>query len=142
MLTFLIGIVLFIVFIFLSGIHFYWGLGGKWGAGAAIPAKENSKQVIKPGMAACFIVAFALLSFGLLILAKSHILWSKLPAWLPDYGVWALSLLFICRAIGDFRYVGLFKKIKSTKFARMDTTYYSPLCLGIGLLAMVLALTT
>jgi uncharacterized membrane protein len=42
MLTILIGVILFLLFIFLSAIHFYWGLGGKWGANAAIPTKENS----------------------------------------------------------------------------------------------------
>ena len=139
MLTILIGIVLFLIFIFISAIHFYWGLGGKWGADAAIPSKENSERVINPKLPECFVVAFGLLGFGLFILVKSHVLSFKLPNWLLDYGTWALSLIFILRAIGDFKYFGFFKKIRSTRFGRLDTRYYSPLCLGIGLLVMLLA---
>ena len=44
MLTTLIGLLLFFIFSFLSVIHFYWGLGGKWGANAAIPTREKTKK--------------------------------------------------------------------------------------------------
>jgi len=142
MFTILIALLLFLIFIFLSSLHFYWGLGGKWGATAVVPTKENSEKVMNPKMLECFVVAFALLGFAFFILAKSQILSFKLPDWLLGYGVWALSLLFILRAIGDFKYVGFFKKIRSTKFGQLDTKYYSPLCLVIGLLVMALALTT
>ena len=39
--TTLISIILFLIFLFLSVIHIYWGFGGKWGKDAAIPAKPN-----------------------------------------------------------------------------------------------------
>ena len=142
MLTILIGLILFLIFIFLSAIHFYWGLGGKWRASAAIPTKENKEKVMNPKLLECFVVAFGLLGFGLFILVKSQILSFKLPNWLLDYGVWTLSVLFILRAIGEFKYIGFFKKIKTTEFGQLDTKYYSPLCLAIGLMIMTLALTT
>jgi hypothetical protein len=44
------------------------------------------------------------------------------------------------RAIGDFNYVGFFKKIKHTKFGKNDTKYFSPLCLTIGVLTIILEL--
>jgi hypothetical protein len=140
MLAILIGLLLFFIFFFLSAIHFYWGLGGKWGTNAAVPTKENNEKVMNPKLFECFVVGFALLGFGLFILVKSQILAFNLPNWLMDYGLWVLSLLFILRAIGEFKYVGFFKKIKTTKFGQLDTKYYSPLCLVIGLLAMTLAL--
>ena len=37
------------------------------------------------------------------------------------------------RAIGDFKYVGFFKRVRGSKFARMDTLVYSPLCLLLAL---------
>jgi hypothetical protein len=131
---------LFAVFLFLSGIHFYWGLGGKWSANAAIPTKENNEKVINPKMLECFVVAFGLLGFAVFILVKSKLLSLSLPVWILNYGLRAISILFILRAIGEFKYVGFFKKIKFTTFAQLDTKYYSPLCLAIGLLAIAIEL--
>jgi len=142
MITILIGLLLFFTFTFLSVIHFYWGLGGKWGANAAIPSKANNEKVINPKLFECFVVAFGLLGFGLFILVKTKLLSFYLPNWLMKYGLEILSTIFILRAIGDFRYVGFFKKIKSTQFGQLDTKYYSPVCLAIGLLVMALALMT
>jgi hypothetical protein len=138
MLTTLIGLLLFSIFSFLSVIHFYWGLGGKWGANAAIPTRENNEKVMNPKLFECFVIAFGLLAFGLFILVKTQILPLSLPNWLMKYGLWVLSTIFILRAIGDFKYVGFFKKIKSTQFGQLDTKYYSPLCLVVGLLVMTL----
>lgn len=140
MLILLIGSVLFSIFIFLSALHFYWGLGGKWEADAAIPTKETGEKVLNPKPFDCFVVAFGMLACGLFILIRSKLLSVELPFWLLDYGVWVLSILFILRAIGEFKYIGFLKKNRSTEFGRLDTTYYSPLCLTIGLLTMILAL--
>lgn len=140
--TNVIGLLLFVIFFFLSVIHFYWGLGGKWGASAAIPTKENNEKVMNPKLFECFVVAFGLLGFGLFILGKTRILSFDLPNWLMKYGLWMLASIFILRAIGDFKYVGFFKKIKSTHFGQLDTKYYSPLCLTVGLLAIALSMMT
>lgn len=56
-----------------------------------------------------------------------------LPAFLQRWGVWAVAGLFALRALGDFRYVGFFKKINHTHFAHMDSRYYSPLCVWLAL---------
>jgi hypothetical protein len=55
------------------------------------------------------------------------------------YGLWILMTLFILRAIGDFKYMGFFKKIKNTKFGQNDTKYFAPLCLIIGILTLLVA---
>jgi len=128
------------VFLFLAGIHFYWGLGGKWGAEAAIPTQEDNRKVIDPKLFSCLVVALGLLGIGLFVFVKSRNLSIGLPNWLMNDGLWGVSALFILRAMGEFKYVGFFKKIKRTKFGQMDTKYYSPLCLVIGLLVMSLQL--
>jgi hypothetical protein len=64
-----------------------------------------------------------------------------LPVWLDilrKYGIWAIIVIFLVRAIGDFRYVGFFKKYRNTKFGKNDTKYYSPLCLLIGILGIMI----
>jgi len=136
----LIALPLFSIFLFLSGIHFYWGLGGKWGGQAVVPTKTNNEKVMMPGWVACFIVALGLLGFGLFVLIKAGLLSLSLPSWILNYGLWIIAFIFILRAIGDFNYVGFFKKVKSTDFGRQDTRYYSPLCLLIGILAILIQL--
>jgi len=44
----------------------------------------------------------------------------------------ALALVLLLRAIGDFRLVGFFKRIRGSRFARLDTVLYSPLCLALS----------
>jgi hypothetical protein len=50
---------------------------------------------------------------------------------------WVICLLFFIRAIGDFKLIGLFKRIHDTGFAWWDTRVYSPLCLLISILAFL-----
>ncbi|KFF10849.1 DUF3995 domain-containing protein [Flavobacterium hydatis] len=136
-----IGSILVIIFLFLAGIHIYWGFGGKWGYEAAIPTTENNEKLMSPKLKECMVVAIALLILSVLVLIKSGIITYILPNWIQEYGICIILILFMIRAIGDFKYVGFFKKVKTTKFAQMDTKYFSPLCLLISLLAITLALT-
>jgi hypothetical protein len=55
-----------------------------------------------------------------------------------DLGMWIIVLTFLIRAIGDFNYVGFFKKQKKTIFGKADTKFYTPLCLTIAILAFIL----
>jgi Protein of unknown function (DUF3995) len=134
----IIAITLFTIFLFLSCIHFYWAFGGHWGVDSVLPAKSNNEKIMQPGLFATIMVALVLLTFALFILIKAGLLQTTLPTWLQQYGLYILASLFIIRAIGDFKYVGFTKKLKGTKFALMDTKWYSPLCLGIGILLILL----
>jgi hypothetical protein len=138
--TTIIAMILFLIFLFISAIHFYWAFGGTWGSDSVLPTKENNIKVLNPSVLSTIIVAFGLLGFGLFILIKSSILEFNLPNWLNQYGLWIIASIFILRAIGDFNYVGFFKKIKQTKFGKNDTKYFSPLCLLIGILTLILEL--
>ncbi|WP_369124978.1 DUF3995 domain-containing protein [Enterobacter asburiae] len=48
-------------------------------------------------------------------------------------GNWVVVVLFLLRAVGDFKIVGFFKKIRRTEFSKYDSLYYSPLCLYLSL---------
>ncbi len=85
-------------------------------------------------------MALGLLGIGLFILIKSGFILFNIPLWLDNYGLWIIAGIFILRAIGEFNYVGFFKKIKQTKFGQNDTKYYSPLCLTIGILTLLMEL--
>jgi hypothetical protein len=135
-----IAIILFLVFLFLASMHIYWALGGRWGREAAIPAKEDQAKVFTPGPLPTLVVAAGLLLLGLIVLVSGGLIAVQLPAWITQYALWVIAAIFVLRAVGDFKYVGFFKKITKTKFAQNDTNYYSPLCIVIGILAIVLAL--
>jgi hypothetical protein len=138
----LIGLLLSTVFVLLSAIHFYWGLNGKWGLSVSIPTNENNEKVMTPTSVECFVVATGLLAFAIFTLIKIQLIRVDLPSLLPDYGLPFISGMFILRAIGEFKYVGFFKKIKTTPFGEWDTRYYSPLCLAIGIMGVILELYT
>ena len=50
-----------------------------------------------------------------------------------------LALVFLLRAVGEFRYVGFFKTMGDEPFRSWDTWLFSPLCLAIALAAFVVA---
>ena len=55
----------------------------------------------------------------------------------PKYILYFLIAVFFLRALGDFKYIGFFKKIRNTSFAKSDTWFFSPLCLLISLLILM-----
>lgn len=78
--------------------------------------------------------------FGLLPLCKVGILFEEIPSWVSVYALLAVATIFSLRALGDFRYVGFFKKIRETQFGRMDTLIYAPLSFIIALMALLMVL--
>lgn len=123
----------------ISGIHFFWAFGGHWGADAAIPTSKDGKKTLSPDIFATLVVAFGILAMALLHLEKVQTLSLPIPVWINAYGLKIIAILFLIRAIGEFKYVGFFKKIKDTQFAILDTKYYSPLCLILSINAFITA---
>lgn len=130
----IIAVVLFSIFLFLSLVHFYWAFGGKWGTEGVYPTPDAQTPPKNPGIISTLIVAIVLFTFALFYLIKVSIISFELPFWIQKYGLWILTSIFAVRAIGDFKYLGFFKKIKNTKFGQNDTKYFAPLCLVISIL--------
>lgn len=130
--------VLSIIFISLGSIHFYWLFGGKRGLKKVIPIKNIEENVLPPPKLATLIVAIVLISFGLSYFLKSGFMNIQVPNWLAYYGLWIIPIVFLLRAIGEFKYVGFFKRIKNTEFAKADSKWFSPLCLIIGILIQLI----
>lgn len=118
-----------IILLAISGIHFFWAFGGRWGADAAIPTNGEGKKMLSPDIFATLVVAFGIFAMALLHLEKIQLINLPILTWINAYGLKIIAAIFLLRAIGDFRYVGFFKKIKDTKFAELDTKFHSPLCL-------------
>ena len=138
MIVTILSVILFITFSILGGFHFYWLFGGVWGLEKVIPTKEKELNTLSIPKVATLLVALVLVSFGLIYLLKAGLLIVQIPNWVTSYGYWLIPSFFIIRAIGDFNYVGFFKKIKHTEFAKADTKLFAPLCLGIGLAGLLI----
>jgi hypothetical protein len=125
----------------ISLLHFYWGFGGRWGMAQSLPTNEQGETVLKPDAMACFVVAMGLLAMSFCFLVFVKII--NIPAFevVSKYSIWVIAFIFLARAIGDFKYAGFSKKIKMTRFAELDTRYYAPLCLYLGLTSILIALT-
>jgi len=133
-----IGVALGAVFAFLAALHVLWAFGGTWGAGAAIPEIGGRPRFV-PSRFGTLAVAAALAAAAVIVLARAELILISAPPWASRWPAVALGAAFVLRAIGDFRLVGFFKFVRSTRFARRDTRLYSPLCLLLGLGALWLA---
>lgn len=136
----IVSILLSIIFTTLGIIHFNWVLGGTFGFSASLPTKETGERVLNPKKMDSAVVGTGLLAFGFFYLIKSGIISYVLPEWIMNYGSWIIPIIFLLRAIGEFKYVGFFKSVKTTEFGKIDTKLFSPLCLIIGILGILIQL--
>ncbi len=136
----LVSISLSLVLFGLAIIHFNWAFGGKFGFSEALPTNKIGQKVLNPKKIHSLIVAILFSSFALFYIFKSDLINGSLPGRIAAYSGWIIPVIFLLRAIGDFKYVGFFKSIKQSKFAKCDTIYFSPLCLLIAVLGIVIKL--
>lgn len=115
-------------------------IGGTFGFAESLPTKENGERVLNPKRIDSAIVGIGLATFGIFYLIKPELIAYTLPEWVLKYASWIIPIIFIIRAIGDFKYVGFFKSIKSTDFGKLDTKLFSPLCLLLATLGIIIQL--
>jgi hypothetical protein len=105
----------------LGVIHLYWAAGGRFGKSATLPT-ANGKSVLHPTPLITIAVAIGLFAMAALVFER--------------VGLWLIAGIFLLRAVGDFRYIGFFKRVRDSRFARLDTLFYSPLCLVLAALIL------
>ena len=133
-------VILTIITLIIMGLfHFYWVIGGKLGLDKALPTKDG-KLLLNPGKVLTSIVGIGLIGFSYIayILQSNNLNTMEYANYYINIG-WAISIIFIMRAIGEFNAVGFFKKIQNTNFAIYDTKYFSPLSLALGVIFAVFA---
>lgn len=135
-----LSILLSIVFIALGLLHFNWVVGGQFGFAESLPTKITGERVLNPKKTDSLIVGLALTVFGFFYILDAGVIGHNLPTRFIQYAGWIIPAIFILRAIGDFRYVGFFKSVKTTAFGKLDTKFMSPLCLAIGILGLIIQL--
>jgi len=122
-----------VVFCLLSLLHIGWAVGFRAGTWQVLPERDGA-PLFQPGPLSTLAVAALLFVAALLVTQRAGLGRELLPAALVEPGCWTVSVALVARAIGEFRYVGFFKRVRQTAFARMDTRLYSPLAflLGVG----------
>ena len=116
----------------LSGLHIYWALGGEWAMSVVIPDIDGQRS-FTPSRFATVLVAIGLAAAGVVPLVRTGVLQFPAPSWLSQSAAGLLAVIFFVRAVGDFRLVGFFKRVRGTAFARWDTFLFSPLCLLLAI---------
>lgn len=128
-----------LIFVGLSVLHFYWAAGGKWALGSSIPSTTTGELLFNAGKIGTLIVAIGLLCFALVIYFHLASFYAPINPYL-DYITLAIAFIFLIRTVGDFKYVGLFKKIKATSFAINDAKIYIPLCFYLALSCLLIVI--
>jgi hypothetical protein len=141
-----IAIVAATILFAIAAIHVYWAFGGRW---PGHDAESLARTVIggPPGMrmappiaslavAALLTVACALLVVhrGLLPIAAPH--------GVVRVGVFGVAAVLLARGTYGFFDERARPAIRGSRYARLNTTMYSPLCLAVGTLALVSALAS
>jgi hypothetical protein len=125
-----------LVFVALALWHFR--MASRPFTGNAVPSVDG-KPLFAPSARATVAVGVVLLLFAVLVAATGGLLPLAIPDRLLSWASLALSLGLLARAIGEFRYVGFFKRVRDSRFARMDTLVYSPLCLALAIGVAIVA---
>ncbi|HEX9948067.1 MAG TPA: DUF3995 domain-containing protein [Allosphingosinicella sp.] len=128
---------------FAAAFHLHWALGGRLGYSVSLPQRPDGDPVMahrlpwwRPAAGA---VALGLVALALLLLGHTGHLPLPLPPGLPRAALIAAGAAFATRALVPNRYVGFFKSLRGTRWARYDTRLYSPLFLLLGLLLIAQA---
>lgn len=126
-------------FVVTALLHFYWAAGGGAGKTAAVPHVGETPLFV-PSKLSTIAVGVVLLGMGAMVLWRVNAISLPFPRVWSTVGTSLIATAFTLRAVGEFKYVGFFKRVRGTQFARLDTRFYSPLCLGVAAGLWVLAL--
>ena len=125
-----------LVFVALGLWHFRMAIRPSPGGGA-VPSVEGQPLFV-PSTGATMAVGVVLLLFAALVAATGRLVEVGASPRLLSWLSLALAFGLLARAIGEFKYVGFFKRIRGTRFAQLDTWLYSPLGLvpAVGVAAV------
>ena len=128
---------------FAAGFHLHWAFGGRRGFGVSLPQRPDGQPVLRHLLhwwrPAALLVALGLVLLGGLVAVRALGLRHPLDPDLLDLALLATGAAFVARAVVPNRYVGLFKRLRTTRWARYDTRLYSPLFLILGVSLILVA---
>lgn len=128
---------------FAAAFHAIWAAGGRLGFAVSLPQLPDGVPVMAQRLSwwrsAAAGVALCLMCLAALLLACAGHLQLPLPPSFIRVFLLCIGVGFTCRALVPNRYVGFFKTLRTTRWAKYDTRLYSPLFLLLGLLILTQA---
>lgn len=125
---------------FAAAFHLHWAFGGRLGFSVSLPQRADGEPVMAHRLPwwrpAAGGVALCLVGLALLLLGEAGHLQLPFPHDLVRIALICVGIAFVCRALIPNRYIGFFKGLRTTGWARYDTWLYSPLFLALGLLVL------
>lgn len=134
----ILGLLLAFIFALLGLLHVYWAVGGRSISGKAVPTVSGVAAFNRSPLASAAVAA-ALFAAMLVVLGSLGWFGEAIPSRLFRVLTLVIALVFLLRAVGDFKFVGFFKPPAESAFAYWDTRLYSPLCLFISAAAFFVA---
>lgn len=126
------------LFFLLSILHFYWAVGGRVWYDDVLPTNSNGLNRMNPSTTTGLIIALGLLFFALITFGNIGLFDKHIKRKYFRFGALIITITFLLRAIGDFKHFGFFKTISSTRFGVNDTQIFTPLCVFIALLSLLI----
>ncbi len=126
------------IFFLLGSLHFYWAIGGKWAIDLVVPTKPTGEKLFNTSVLSCVVVGGGLWLMSFVHVSMAGLIFESNDLIIFRYATLAMGIVFLVRFMGDFKWVGIFKKVKGTSFAKNDTLYYAPLCLFLSISSFVL----
>lgn len=129
-----IGGILIAILLALAGLHFYWGLGGRWPG-----TDDESLRLLvigtqrgqMPGFIPSAMVAGALAAAAAVVWARHSPIMTSGLGWIVTAGYAVLILVFALRGLAPY-ITPVFEYARGAPFFEMNRLYYSPLCLLIA----------
>ena len=114
----LLGTVVAFVFVVLAGWHVVMAVRPASVESAALPT-VGGRPLFVPSRTATVGVAVVLLLFAWLVAATAGLVSVDLSRAVLSWLSYALAVGLLGRAIGEFKYVGFFKKVRGSRFATL-----------------------
>jgi hypothetical protein len=134
----LLGHALWAIFALLALWHFVMAALPSGSSSGAVPSVDG-KALFKPSRASTAAVGVLLLLFAVLLAATAGIVPTDVNRSVLAALSYVLAAGLLARGIGEFKYLGLFKRVRGSRFATLDTLVYSPLCLLLAIAVATLA---
>jgi hypothetical protein len=78
---------------------------------------------------------------GVVVLGRIGIFGRRLPRWPFTFGIWIVAAGLLARGFNGLSESGLFISSAPAGYAHWDAALYSPLCLFLGLLCLLIAIS-
>ena len=98
------------IFILHSFLHIYWALGGNWGMSAIVPYVSEGQRRFRTGVYARLAIGAVMGVFAFITIGNMGIFDAYLGRDFIRYATTVIGAIFLLRAMGDFHYMGFFKK--------------------------------